>query len=389
MKKNTFIAIIGIITIVSITILLIIIGSNKNRYQIAQKIYWGYLDTVNIVQVEYDTKEVKKEVLTEALNGVQDILFNIEKWFSIEQTPMMLGNGIASSQLMDVNDNAGIKPVEVSQEFMDILKLSLEIYEMTEGYFNPTIGPLSRLWDISGKAENCYAGHDDHDDCTIPKAEEIAAVLPLLNPEKIIINEEQRTVFLEEPGMKLDFGGIAKGYATDLILEYLKSYSFSAIYISLGGNVYLYGEPKNTEVKKGWYTGIENSLYDESLGTEGKVIGYTHRQNVTVVTSGIYKRYIEVDGIIYSHLLDTKTGYPFESNLMSVTIISENSTLSDALATGVYGLGMEKGTQLIKSLEGYGVIYVTADKKVYYTNNIDFDPDPFLINQGYEYIILE
>lgn len=388
MKKNFFLAIVGIIALVTITIVIIVVVSNKNRYNIAQKIYWGYLDTVNIVQVEYDKKEVKAEVINEAFTGVQDILFNIEKWFSIEQTPMMLGNGILSSQLMDVNDNAGIKPVVVSSEFMDLLNLSLDIYELTEGYFNPAIGPLSRLWDISGKTEYCFAGSDS-DECTIPEAEEIERVKPLLNPEKIIINEELQTVYLEEKGMKLDLGGIAKGYATDLVLEHLKTYPFSAIFISLGGNIYLYGEPKNKEVKDGWYTGIENPLYNESLGTGGYEIGETYRQNVTVVTSGIYNRYIYVGDVLYSHLLDAKTGYPFESDLMSVSIICNNSAMADALATGVYGLGIEGGAALIKSLEGFGVVFVTKDKKIYYTNNIKFEPNSYLINAGYEFNILE
>lgn len=369
-------------------VMVFVLSGCGSRYLFAQKTYWGYLDTVSVVMAEYNKKEMKEEEVKEAFWAVEDILFDIEKWFSIEQTPMMLGNGIDKSELMEVNDKAGVEPVVVSPTFIDLLKRSIEIYNLSDGYFNPAIGPLSRLWDISGKVEYCMAPNDDSE-CTIPPIEEISAAMKLLNPEKIVIDEEESTVFLEEKGMKLDFGGIAKGYAADLILDHMKSYPFTAVFMSLGGNVYIYGEPNDKQGKKEWYTAVENPLYNSSMSADAMEIGDLYNQNVTVVTSGIYKRYIYVGDVRYSHLLDANTGYPFESDLMSVTIIGPNSAVADALATGVYGLGIEKGYDLVKSLDGYGVIFVTNDKKVYYSNNVEFKPNPALEKAGYQFNVLE
>jgi thiamine biosynthesis lipoprotein len=107
-----------------------------------------------------------------------------------------------------------------------------------------------------------------------------------------------------------------------------------------------------------------------------------------VVTSGIYERFIEVEGTKYSHLIDSNTGYPFESNLSSVTIVCDISALADALATGVYGMGMEAGNELLKSL-GFGGLFITQDKKIYVNKNLDFTPNRELVAAGYEYITLE
>ena len=143
--------------------------------------------------------------------------------------------------------------------------------------------------------------------------------------------------------MEIDLGGIAKGYAADKIVEYLKSQNIEKAIINLGGNVFVLGEKsKDTQFK----VGIQDPNSED--GTSIANIGVT---NQSVVTSGIYERYLEQDGVMYHHMLDPSTGYPFENNLSSVTIISDSSIVGDGLSTTTFGLGLEKGMKLIESLE--------------------------------------
>jgi thiamine biosynthesis lipoprotein len=307
--------------------------------------------------------------------------------FSIEQTTMMSIREIGKSELMEVNENAGKNPVKVSPDFISLLDLAQQVDEQTDNNFNPAIGALTRLWDISGKVN--YCGFDyDPEQCVIPTEEEIQGAMKLIDNSKITIDRDEQTVFLQEEGMKLDFGGIAKGYAADQVMNYLKTFPYVGILVNLGGNLYIYGETKIKKYQDQWNAGIRNPFFDLGMDAALESVGTVHNKNVTVVTSGIYERFIEVEGTKYSHLIDSNTGYPFESNLSSVTIVCDNSALADALATGVYGMGMEAGNELLKSL-GFGGLFITQDKKIYVNKNLDFTPNRELVAAGYEYITLE
>ena len=167
---------------------------------------------------------------------------------------------------------------------------------------------------------------------------------------------------LNKKGMEIDLGGIAKGYAADKIVEYLKSQNIEKSIINLGGNVFVLGEKsKDTQFK----VGIQDPNSED--GTSIANIGVT---NQSVVTSGIYERYLEQDGVMYHHMLDPSTGYPFENNLSSVTIISDSSIVGDGLSTTTFGLGLEKGMKLIESLDNTDAIFITKDQKIYTTSNL-------------------
>ena len=167
---------------------------------------------------------------------------------------------------------------------------------------------------------------------------------------------------LIKKGMEIDLGGIAKGYAADQIVKYLKSKDVESAIINLGGNVFILGEKeKNTPFKVG---------IQDPTSEDGSSIGNISVSNKSVVTSGIYERYLEKDGIIYHHMIDPSTGYPFENNLSSVTIISSSSIVGDGLSTTTFGLGLQKGMKLIESLDNTDAIFITKDKKVYTTSNL-------------------
>ncbi|WAW14013.1 FAD:protein FMN transferase [Peptostreptococcus equinus] len=296
-----------------------------------------YLDTVNTVTII----DVKEKDQAKILSDVDNTIRDIHNEMSLQQS---------SSNINKLNDKAGIEPVKVSNDIYNIIDKSIKYSKLTDGTFSTAVGPLTLLWGIGGESPK------------VPTKEEIDKVLPLLNYNDIVLNEKEHTIFLKKKSMKIDLGGIAKGYCADKLARQLKSKGVKNAIINLGGNIYVYGK---NQKDKNFTVGIQ----DPSASNQ-EVMGQVTLTNKSVVTSGIYERYIEKDGKIYHHMLDPKTGYPFENNLSSVTIISDNSVDGDSLSTSTYGLGLEKGMNFINSLDGVDAIFITKDKKVYVTKNI-------------------
>lgn len=331
--------------------------------------YNGYLDTASYVIVEYNTKDYTVEEIKDILNGVKEVLLNVEKEFSIGQTFFMKQANIEESTTMLINRKSGTnEKVKVSDEFLKLLEIGNDLSIKTNGLFDLTIGSLSRLWDISQRAEYCQDDSSLLEDlCKIPIDKEIKEAISLIDYKMVEIDKENQTVYLPRKGMMLDFGGIAKGYAADKVWEYLNKYQFSYSVINLGGNVKVNGTVKQSVNDIKIY--INNPFDTGNLGY------YYPKQNTGGVTSGIYERYITYQGVKYHHILNPKTGYPCSEEITSVTIMSENSTLADALSTSVFMLGVTKGLELINSIDGVETIIVTNNKKVYVSNNIDFISD--------------
>lgn len=277
---------------------------------------------------------------------------------------------IASSDVCCVNEAAGDHPVKVSGEVFTVLKTAREYAEKSGGAFDPTIGPLVALWGIGTENER------------IPSDSEIDAARALVNWQHLVLDEEAGTAFLEEAGMALDLGGIAKGFAADEIVRLLKDEGVTSALIDLGGNVYVMGSRPAESAGSGkagsgsrasdsaksasaeaWRVGIKNPFHPEDgAGLRVDVI------DMSVVTSGNYERYFEKDGVRYHHILDPKTGRPAESGLVSCTIIDSSSLKADVLSTAVFVLGKDKGLELLEEegKEGVCISYegnvaVTAD----------------------------
>jgi len=278
----------------------------------------------------------KQEIFDEIFTAIEDI-----------ETKMTINN-TTSSEIIEVNQQAGIAPVKVSKDTFEVIKAGLAYSELSKGKFDITVGPLVKLWEIG------------FDDAHVPKASEIEETLPLINYKNVEIDENNLTVKLTQPHMMIDLGGIAKGYAADVAASILKKHGNKQAIINLGGNVYAYGEKAN---KADWKIGVQNPL-----STRGEYLGIASVKNKTVVTSGTYERYFEQDGVIYHHILDPQTGYPVENNLLSVTIITDSSMAADALSTISFALGVEEGLKLIESIEGTEALYVTKDKELYLTS---------------------
>lgn len=268
----------------------------------------------------------------------------------------------AESELSKVNSNAGEQAVEVSEDVFYLVKKSLEYYQLSEGAFNIAVGPLVKLWGIN--SQNNFAPEN------LPKEAEIRNALNLINPKNIDLipsgsSNEKSKIFLKEKGMKLDLGGIVKGYATDELVKILKNNNVKKAIIDLGGNVFLYGEKFKG---KKWNVGIKNP--HDKLGQAALILSVDG--NKTVVTSGKYERFFEKDGKQFHHILDPKIGRPVESSLASVTIISDSSCYADALSTSAFVLGLNDFSRIIKFDDSVEYIFMDSDlSTIYASKNLE------------------
>lgn len=296
-------------------------------------------------------------VSTEDNKITSDIIDEITK---LEQD--FLSRRLETSQVYALNQNSG-SIQEVTGEMETLLRECLEISEASDGAFDITLGPVIQLWKIDE-----WAGVNDTAEYSLPTAEEIRQALQLTGYERLELKasqtETQTMAKLQMPeGYVLDMGALGKGLALDHLLELLAQRSqVSGATISLGGSVLTYGsKPDGTP----WRVGIVNPLDPQ------KQLGYLKLTgNLCVSTSGDYERFVEVDGRTYHHIIDPATGYPGESDVKSVTILSESGFLSDALSTACYLLGTEKGMELALEYEAEA-LFVTHTGEILMSSGME------------------
>lgn len=256
------------------------------------------------------------------------------------------------SEIYAVNQAAGKEVVKVSDDVYRLIEKSVEYSEIREDGFDYTIGPITELWRIG------------FDDARVPDQEEIDEVLPLVDHNEVELDAEEKTVFLKQEGMKIDLGAIAKGYIADEMIKALKDDGVTTAIVDLGGNVVVMGDSPKRE-NGGFNVGIQ-----DPLDTRGQVVGSIKAKDQSIVTSGVYERYIEEDGEIYHHLMNPETGYPFDNSIAGVTIISDESIDGDAFSTVVFAFGLEDGLEYVNELDGLEAIFVSKDKEVYTSDGI-------------------
>ena len=272
------------------------------------------------------------------------------------------------SEVAEVNRYAGKKPVVVSADTFSVIRKALEIAALSSGAFDPTVGPLVQAWDIGG------------DNPRKPPQDEIDSLLPLIGYERVIIDIEASSVFLKDEGMVLDLGGIAKGYAADEVARILHEHGVEHAIVNLGGNVLTLG---NKTDGKPWKIGVQDP---EAL--RGEYVMILSLTDQTLVTSGPYERFLELDGEVYHHILDTKTGYPVKSDFTSVSIVTKNSLLADALSTSLYALGYTDGMALINTLQDVEAIFMTEEKKILLSDGLKKGPARYSItDQAYSVLL--
>ncbi|GGP01644.1 FAD:protein FMN transferase [Cloacibacterium rupense] len=249
-----------------------------------------------------------------------------------------------------VNNNAGIKPVTVSEETFRLIQRSIKISEITQGAFDITYGSIDkRFWNFDTQMK------------TLPDRETAKELVKLINYKNIVLDENKFTVFLKEKGMRIGFGGIGKGYAAECAKKILISNGVKAGIVNASGDLTAFGKPK--EVEK-WTIGIANPDVAHQTFSTMEIT------DLAVATSGNYEKFVIIEGKKYSHTIDPKTGYPI-SGIKSVTIISPNAEISDAFATPVTIMGIRAGLAMINQIKGIECIIIDDDNNVYTSNQIN------------------
>ncbi|WP_295337671.1 FAD:protein FMN transferase [Flavobacterium sp.] len=267
----------------------------------------------------------------------------------VKRIENLISDWIPTTPLSEINKNAGIKPVKVPQELIDLIERSIKISKLTDGAFDISYASMDRIWKFDGSMR------------AMPSAEAIKNSVAKVGYQNIIVDNQNQTVFLKLEGMKLGMGGIGQGYIADKIKALLLSKGCVAGLVNVSGDISTWGKQPNGEQ---WKVGIKNPM------NKDKIFATFPLEDTAVETSGSYEKYVTFNGKRYSHIIDTRTGYP-ATGLISVSVFAKTTELADALATGVFVLGKEVGMDLVNQLPGIGCIMVDEDGKILTSKNID------------------
>jgi len=254
------------------------------------------------------------------------------------------------SETAHINRNAGIMPVAVSRETYNLIERSIRISDVTQGAFDITYGSIDkRLWNF------------DLNMTSLPDKITAKKMVRLINYKNIVLDDENCTVFLREEGMRIGFGGIGKGYAADRARQVLKEQGVESGVVNASGDMSAWGVQPNG---KKWTVGIANpdSSHD--------VFSYMSITDMAVATSGNYEKFILIDGKKYSHTIDPRTGLPV-SGIKSVTIITTNAEIADAMATPVMIMGINAGLDMINQIKNIEAVIIDDNNNLYTSKNIN------------------
>lgn len=281
--------------------------------------------TINYVNIKSDLKQEYKDKL---IDEIESICNNLDDLLSAYKPDSDIGR---------INSNAGRKAVKVDEVTYYLIKHSILLSELSEGAFDITIRPAVDLWQI-GKNEQ-----------RIPSPNEIKKIQKLINYKDIVVDDKEKTVGLKKKGQSLDLGGIAKGYAEDVIKVFLLDNNVDSALVNFGGSILAIGTKEN---KKPWNIGIQNPL-----SKRGEAIGTIELNNEMLVTSGVNERFFIRDGIRYHHILDPRTCAASNSKVLSVTATGCKGIDLDGITTALFVLGVEKGIELAQKM-GIEALYL-------------------------------
>lgn len=272
----------------------------------------------------------------------------LEECFSLaEKYENMLSATREGSDIWNLNHAAG-NATEVSEETAALIQKAVTYSELSNGAFDITIGELSSLWNFK-----------ENDD-TVPSEASIASALATVGYQNIQIDGNEIT--LTNPDTQIDLGGIAKGYIADQMKSYLNQKGITEGIINLGGNILTIG-PKSSG--DSYHIGIQNPFSED-----GSSIASVKITDASLVSSGVYERCFKKDGVLYHHILNPKTGYPYDNHLLGVTIITQNSADADALSTTCFALGLEDGMKLIEKTPDTEAVFITDDYELHTSSGI-------------------
>lgn len=293
-----------------------------------------------IVEITVTAENEKKA--GEAINAAFQEIRRLEE---------IMSTYIMTSDISRINKYAGIKPVKAHKDLIIAVKKAIEFAELSGGAFNIAIGPAIDLWKVTESDR-------------IPSGKELDAIRPLIDYKNIIVDETAGTIFLKNKGMKINLGGIGKGFAADYAFNILKKHGIDSGIIAVAGDLKVFGKKPDGTL---WNIGITHPR--KKTSDKNDTLAKVHFTDMSISTSGDYERFFIKNGKRYHHILSPVTLQP-SVGFQSVSIIAKDSTTTDALSTAIFAMGPEKGVKLLESLPEIYWVTVLEDGQVKMSENL-------------------
>jgi thiamine biosynthesis lipoprotein len=267
----------------------------------------------------------------------------------VKRIENQISDWIPTTQISLVNKNAGIQAVKVDSEVFDLVARAIKISELTDGAFDISYASMDKIWKFDGSMK------------AMPSDDAIKKSVAKIGYKNIILNKQDQSIFLKIEGMKLGLGGIGQGYIADKVKDKLLANGCLSGIVNVSGDINAWGKQSN---QKPWTVGIVNPM------NKNKVFATFPLENSSVETSGNYEKYVIFNGIRYSHIIDPRSGFPAQG-VVSVSVFAKQTEIADALATGIFVLGVEVGLNLVNQLKGIECIIVDDKGKIHSSKGID------------------
>lgn len=289
------------------------------------------------------------EIMVVAKDTVQGNVYINMAVGEVRRIENEISDWIPTTPISEVSRNAGIKPVKVPIEVFELVERAIKVSQITSGAFDISYASMDRIWKFDGSMKE------------MPTPEAIKKSVEKIGYKNIILDKKEQTIFLKTEGMKLGLGGIGQGYIADKIKALLLSKGCSSGLVNVSGDIFAWGRQPDG---KPWTVGIVNPM------NKNKIIATFPLENSAVETSGSYEKFVVFDGKRYSHIIDPRTGYP-AMGVVSVSVFAKQTEIADALATGIFVLGVDVGLDLVNQLKGIECIIVDDKGKVFASKGID------------------
>jgi thiamine biosynthesis lipoprotein len=289
------------------------------------------------------------DITVVAKDSIQANAYTNEAIDEVKRIENLISDWIPTTQISSVNTNAGIKPIKVDVEVYDLVERALKISKLTNGAFDISYASMDRIWKFDGSMKK------------MPSKEEIKKSVEKVGYHNVILNSKDTTIFLKNKGMKIGLGGIGQGYIADKIKELLKSKGCESGLVNVSGDISTWGKQIDGNP---WTIGIINPM------NKNKVFATFPLEDTAVETSGSYEKYVTFDGKRYSHIIDPRTGYP-ASGIVSISVFAKQTEMADALATGIFVMGVEVGLNFVNQIKGLECIIVDDTGGIHTSENID------------------
>lgn len=340
---------VGVLLLISILTVFASCSLPRQRYT---EYSFDYFDTLTTV-IGYDKNRASFD------KNLDIILAELEKYhklFDIYHTYEGINN------LATINSARG-QSVSVDGEIIDLLKLCISMHEATDGYVNVAMGSVLSVWHtVREQAEDIEENPEIQ--LTLPEYSHLLEKYAHTDINCIVIDEAASTVTVTDPDIRLDVGAIAKGYATECVARRLQDMGVTGYILNVGGNVRVVGDAPDG----GFTVAVENP---NTADKNNPYIEYLSLSNTSFVTSGVYQRFFEKDGVRYHHIIDKDTLFPADEGYLSVSVICQDSGVADALSTALMCMPIEKGRELVFSFEGVCVMWVMADGERIYSDGFE------------------